>query len=120
MSLAAATGEDGPVLQVKDVEVRVGARLLLNPVSFQVATGDKIGLVGRNGAGKTTTLRILSGLLVPTSGRVEIDGVELSDSIRKITITANPNQACTEVAVVFTGDVELDGEIERLFADEPE
>ena len=53
-------------------------------------------------------------------GRVEIDGVELSDSIRKITITANPNQACTEVAVVFTGDVELDGEIKRLFADEPE
>ena len=45
MSLAAATGEDGPVLQVKDVEVRVGARLLLNPVSFQVATGDKVGLV---------------------------------------------------------------------------
>ena len=42
------------VLQVNDVEVRVGARLLLKPVSFQVIAGDKIGLVGRNGAGKTT------------------------------------------------------------------
>ena len=46
------------VLQVNDVEVRVGARLLLKPVSFQVIAGDKIGLVGRNGAGKTTLTRI--------------------------------------------------------------
>jgi ATPase subunit of ABC transporter with duplicated ATPase domains len=49
------------VLVVRDVEVRVGARLLLEKSSFQVAPGDKIGLVGRNGAGKTTLTRILAG-----------------------------------------------------------
>ena len=36
------------------LELRAGARLLLGDASFQVAAGDKIGLVGRNGAGKTT------------------------------------------------------------------
>ena len=41
--------------------MRAGARLLLERASFQVAAGDKIGLVGRNGAGKTTLTRILSG-----------------------------------------------------------
>ena len=62
------------MLQVKDVEVRVGARLLLNPVSFQVATGDKIGLVGRNGAGKTTLTRVLAGETLPAAGSVRRTG----------------------------------------------
>lgn len=62
------------MLQVNDVEVRIGARLLLNPVSFQVAPGDKIGLVGRNGAGKTTLTRILAGEGLPTSGTVKRSG----------------------------------------------
>ncbi len=49
------------MLQVREIEVRAGARLLLAPVAFQVIPGDKIGLVGRNGAGKTTLTRILGG-----------------------------------------------------------
>jgi ATPase subunit of ABC transporter with duplicated ATPase domains len=47
---------------------------LLNPVSFQVAPGDKIGLVGRNGAGKTTLTRILAGEHLPTAGTVTRTG----------------------------------------------
>ena len=62
------------VLQVKDVEVRAGARLLLSPVSFQVAAGDHIGLVGRNGAGKTTLTRILAGEGLPAAGSVTRSG----------------------------------------------
>ncbi|WP_027588293.1 ABC-F family ATP-binding cassette domain-containing protein [Acidipropionibacterium thoenii] len=62
------------MLQVKDVEVRIGARLLLNPVSFQVAPGDKIGLVGRNGAGKTTLTRMLAGEHLPTAGTITRTG----------------------------------------------
>ena len=58
------------MLQVKDVEVRAGARLLLEPVSFQVINGDRIGLVGRNGAGKTTLTRILAGEGQPAAGQV--------------------------------------------------
>ena len=58
------------MLVAKDLEVRAGARLLLEHVSFQVAAGDKIGLVGRNGAGKTTLTKILSGEAQPASGTV--------------------------------------------------
>ena len=57
------------MLQVKDIEVRAGARLLLAPVSFQVIPGDRIGLVGRNGAGKTTLTRILAGEGLPAAFR---------------------------------------------------
>src|SRR5438552_1444612 len=53
--------ERNPMITVSDLELRAGVRLLLGNTSFQVASGDKIGLVGRNGAGKTTMLRVLAG-----------------------------------------------------------
>ena len=62
------------MLVVRDVEVRAGARLLLEHASFQVAAGDKIGLVGRNGAGKTTLTKILSGEATPASGTITRSG----------------------------------------------
>ena len=43
------------------VELRAGARLLLEDATFRVGPGDRIGLVGRNGAGKTTLTRVLAG-----------------------------------------------------------
>ena len=43
-------------------------------VSFRVAAGDKVGLVGRNGAGKTTLTKILAGEGLPATGRVEMTG----------------------------------------------
>ena len=46
-------------------------------ISFRVAAGEIYGLLGPNGAGKTTTLRILSGLMQPTRGRVLINGVDI-------------------------------------------
>src|SRR4051812_2175817 len=56
------------------VEVRAGARLLMEDVSFRVAAGDKVGLVGRNGAGKTTLTKILAGEAVPAAGSVTRTG----------------------------------------------
>ncbi|OLE51365.1 MAG: hypothetical protein AUG51_22960 [Acidobacteria bacterium 13_1_20CM_3_53_8] len=46
-------------------------------VDLRVAAGEVCGLIGPNGAGKTTLLKMLAGLLRPTSGRIEIDGVEI-------------------------------------------
>ena len=62
------------MLAVHDLEIRVGARLLMEHVNFRVADGDKIGLVGRNGAGKTTLTKVLAGETLPTGGRVDRSG----------------------------------------------
>lgn len=62
------------MLAVQRLELRVGARLLMEDVSFRVADGDKIGLVGRNGAGKTTLTKVLAGDLLPTAGKVDRSG----------------------------------------------
>jgi ATPase subunit of ABC transporter with duplicated ATPase domains len=58
------------MLTVHDLELAVGARTLVRPISFQVAPGDRIGLVGRNGAGKTSLLQVLAREALPASGQV--------------------------------------------------
>ncbi|MEZ3160117.1 ABC-F family ATP-binding cassette domain-containing protein [Microbacterium sp. BWT-B31] len=62
------------MLAVHDLEIRVGARVLMSDVSFRVSDGDKIGLVGRNGAGKTTLTKVLAGDLIPADGKVDRSG----------------------------------------------
>ncbi|UYN84277.1 MAG: ABC-F family ATP-binding cassette domain-containing protein [Microcella sp.] len=62
------------MLAVQDLEIRVGARLLMENVSFRVDKGDKVGLVGRNGAGKTTMTRALAGEGQPTGGTISRTG----------------------------------------------
>ncbi|AMB58461.1 ABC-F family ATP-binding cassette domain-containing protein [Microterricola viridarii] len=62
------------MLNVQDLEIRVGARVLMENVNFRVSAGDKIGLVGRNGAGKTTLTKTLAGETLPTGGTIERTG----------------------------------------------
>ncbi len=56
------------------VELRVGARVLLEDATFRIAAGDRIGLVGRNGAGKTTLTKTLAGETQPTGGTITRSG----------------------------------------------
>jgi ABC-2 type transport system ATP-binding protein len=56
-----------------------GERTAIRNLSFTIATGEAVGLLGLNGAGKTTTLRVLACLLLPTSGSVRIDGIEVTE-----------------------------------------
>jgi ATPase subunit of ABC transporter with duplicated ATPase domains len=62
------------MITAQQLEVRAGARLLMENVSFRVAPGDKVGLVGRNGAGKTTLTKILAGEALPAAGKVSATG----------------------------------------------
>jgi ATPase subunit of ABC transporter with duplicated ATPase domains len=62
------------VITATDVEISVGARVLLDAVTFRIAPGDRIGLVGRNGAGKTTLTKVLAGEALPASGTITSTG----------------------------------------------
>ena len=62
------------MLSVHDLELRVGARMLMEDVTFRVERGDKIGLVGRNGAGKTTLTKVLAGEELATGGTIDSTG----------------------------------------------
>lgn len=62
------------MLSAHDLEIRVGARVLLSGVNFNINAGDKVGLVGRNGAGKTTMTKILAGEAQPALGSISKTG----------------------------------------------
>jgi ABC-2 type transport system ATP-binding protein len=61
-------------LRLQGVTYRYGERAALSDVSFSVAPGESVGYLGPNGAGKSTTLKLLAGLLRPSSGTVEVLG----------------------------------------------
>jgi ATP-binding cassette subfamily F protein 3 len=62
------------MITASSLELRAGARILLEPTTLRIQRGDRIGLVGRNGAGKTTSLRVLAGESLPHAGVVERRG----------------------------------------------
>ncbi len=62
------------MLELEDVHVRYGPIEALHGISLRVEAGTIVTLIGGNGAGKSTTLRTISGLLVPTAGRIRFEG----------------------------------------------
>jgi ABC-2 type transport system ATP-binding protein len=64
-------------VEAQDLVKTYGVVKAVDGVSFQVPRGEIMGFLGANGAGKTTTLRMLCGLLTPTSGRALIDGFDI-------------------------------------------
>ncbi len=73
-----AAGDAGPeVVRVEQVHRFFGRFEAVKGVSFSVHRGEIFGLLGANGAGKTTIFRMLCGLLPPSAGRVEVNGVDL-------------------------------------------
>jgi ABC-2 type transport system ATP-binding protein len=64
------------MLKIHDLQKTYGKFRALNGLNMEVEAGSLYGLVGPNGAGKTTTIRILTGLLLPDGGSVEVDGID--------------------------------------------
>jgi ABC-2 type transport system ATP-binding protein len=72
------TESDLPGIRVEQLRKVYGRVVAVDDVSFTVMPGELVGLVGPNGAGKSTTIRILAGQLVPTSGRIQVSGVDVT------------------------------------------
>ena len=66
------------MIQASHLTRRFGQRIAVNDITFEVARSEIVALLGPNGAGKTTTLRMLAGLIAPTSGAIAIDGHALT------------------------------------------
>src|SRR5213076_406330 len=66
-------------LRTTDLTKSYGGRTVVRGVNLDVASGEIVGLLGPNGAGKTTTFYMVVGLTAPDSGRVELDGQDVTD-----------------------------------------
>ena len=66
-------------LRTDNLTKSYGGRTVVRGVSLDVASGEVVGLLGPNGAGKTTTFYMTVGLTAPDSGRVELDGQDVTD-----------------------------------------
>jgi branched-chain amino acid transport system ATP-binding protein len=66
------------LLDLQNLDVHYGAIHALRGVSFRVGQGEIVTLIGANGAGKTTTLRAVSGMLRPSGGQIQYEGVPIS------------------------------------------
>jgi len=67
---------DGPMIRVQNLVRRFGEVAAVDDVSFEVRRGEIFAFLGPNGAGKTTTIKMLTTLLRPTSGSLELDGLD--------------------------------------------
>ena len=67
-----------PAIEARDLTRRFGSFTAVDRVTFDVRAGEVFGFLGANGAGKTTALRMLTGLLAPTSGRATVAGHDIA------------------------------------------
>jgi ABC-2 type transport system ATP-binding protein len=77
-----------PVLAVKGLARRYGELQALRELALELAPGDCVAVIGHNGSGKTTALRIIAGLLEPSSGSVAVDGALVGDDVEGIAARA--------------------------------
>jgi len=68
-----------PILATRNLGLDIGGARIVADVSLEVSDGELVGIIGPNGAGKTTLFNLLSGLMQPTVGRVEIDGRDVTN-----------------------------------------
>ncbi len=67
-----------PILATRDLGLDIGGATIVSGIGLEVREGELLGVIGPNGAGKTTLFNLVSGLLRPTSGRVELGGVDVT------------------------------------------
>jgi len=68
------------MIQVENLVKAFGSKLAVNDVSFSVERGEVLGFLGPNGAGKSTTMRMVTGFITPTSGRIRVGGYDVLEN----------------------------------------
>jgi ABC-2 type transport system ATP-binding protein len=76
--------DQGPSIVVDKLLKRFGSFIAVNQISFQIRSGEIFGLLGPNGSGKSTTIRMLCGLLTPTSGSASVVGFDVSRQAEEV------------------------------------
>lgn len=95
-------------IEVENITLCFGAFTAVNDVSFMVEHGETFGLLGPNGAGKSTLIRILTTLLVPTSGRAQVGGFDVVRSANSV------RKAIGVIPQAMTSDLDLSAEENML------
>ena len=81
-----------PLLEVEDLVVRYGQAVAVDGVSFRVDAHERVALIGPNGAGKSSLLNAVCGVVRPASGRVRIDGDEVTGSTPAVVVRRGISQ----------------------------
>ena len=69
---------EAPILATHGLGLDIGGARIVADVSLEVGEGELVGIIGPNGAGKTTLFNLLSGVVEPTAGRIELDGRDIT------------------------------------------
>lgn len=64
-------------VEVKQLTKQYGAQIAVNNISFRLEKGEITGFLGPNGAGKSTTMKMITGSLLPTSGEIQVNGIDM-------------------------------------------
>ena len=99
----------GNIIECKSLTKRYGRKVALNEINLNLEEGRIVGLLGPNGSGKTTLIKLLNGLLTPTSGEIRIDG-NLPGIHTKSVVSYLPDKD-------YLGDEMSFNECTKLFAD---
>jgi ABC-2 type transport system ATP-binding protein len=104
------------MLDVQHLTKRYGALTGIQDVSFTVRAGEVLGLLGPNGSGKSTTVKILTGLLQPTSGTVRLDGADTFANLQayKSTIGYVPEEPHLYSYLTGPEHLQLVGRLRRI------
>jgi len=71
------------VIQVENITKRYGTFTAVNKINFEIEEGEIVGFLGPNGAGKSTTMNMITGFIEPSSGRIIVDGYDISKKPKK-------------------------------------